>query len=336
MSIQRLQQYKASYFNQKKTISHVEKSPWYKSETFKDLCRANDYCFALCFIWVTHLNECVGQNELFLNLIVRSIQHYHNKAHDSSYMFPYSHLATYGGDPSTELNTTKTLFLVYEKAIIDQSVETNPYFTLTQSETDAALGGAVQYGTFNDVQSLTDMLTDYKQDVEKAIILNKTTSNNSHDQAVTAGFIEDEVSDCDSEPFSFPKDKLHALQISESLVEILEDYKDDIKKAIDAHAKKGVFIITYNNDISHAVSYKKNFDLGKYEFLDTGNFDQPIRGIETIDDLKSLVINLYDTYLAIATKTDTKTYIVFLYFESCFSTESDYHYSKRVKLDHSK
>ena len=199
MSIQRLQQYKARCFNQKKTISFVEKSSWYESETFKGLCKENKYCFALCFIWITHLNECVGQNELFLNLIVRSIQHYHNKAHDSSYMFPYSHLATYGGDPSTELNTTKTLFLAYEKTIRQQSVESHPFghhqsFTLTQPDGEAALGGAVQPGIYNKVQSLTDMLKEYNQDVKAAIdyqVLNKSTSINSHDQAVMAGLVDD-------------------------------------------------------------------------------------------------------------------------------------------------
>ena len=76
-----------------------------------------------------------------------------------------------------------------------------------------------------------------------------------------------------------------------------------------------MFIITYNNDISHAVSYKKNFDLGRYEFLDTGNHDQPISSIETIDDLKFLVINLYDTYMANST---SNTYIVFLFIYHVF------------------
>jgi hypothetical protein len=285
---------------------------------------------------MTHLNECMGQNELFLNLMVRSIQHYHSKTQDSSYLFPYSHLAKHEGDPLTELNTTATLFLAYEKTISAQSVETNQYFTLTQPDCDTALGADVQYGTFNKVQSLIDMLTEYKHDVMDAIdyvvILNKSASTNSHDQLVMADFVDDQASDCDGDPYSFPKDKLNALQIEESLVEIFEDYKSDIKKAIDDHNQNGMFIITYNNGISHAVSYKKSFDLGKYGFLDTGNHDQPISSIETIDDLKSLVINLYDTYMANST---SNTYIVFLSYESCFSTEYDYHTSKKVKLDHS-
>ena len=336
MSIQRLLELKTRWVNQKKTVSFVEKSPWHDSETFNDLCLKNEYCFALGFIWLTHLNECMGQNELFLNLMARSIQHYHNKAMSSSYTFPFCRFK----DPLLELNATAALFLGYEKTIRQQSVESPPFghhqsVTLTQHDGEAALGGAVQYGSFNDVQSLTDMLKEYKEDVESAIFdlefINKT-STNSHDQAVMAGFVDDEASDYDGEPFSFPQDKLDALQINESLVEIFEDYKGDIKKAIDTHTKKGMFIITYNNGISHAVSYKKNFDLGRYEFLDTGNHDQPISSIETIDDLKFLVINLYDTYMANST---SNTYIVFLSYLSCFSSECDYHDSKKVKLYHS-
>lgn len=68
MSIQILQQYKARCFNQKKTISFVEKSPWYESETFKGLCKENKYCFALCFIWITHLNDSVEERDLKLKV----------------------------------------------------------------------------------------------------------------------------------------------------------------------------------------------------------------------------------------------------------------------------
>ena len=328
MSIQRLQDLKTRWVNQKKTISFVEKSPWHDSETFNDLCLKNEYCFALGFIWLTYLNECMGQNELFLNLMARSIQHYHNKAMSSSYTFPFCNLK----DPLLELNATAALFLAYENPAVETSPFTN---TLTQPERDVSFGGHVQHDTFNKVQSLTDMLTSYKNDVMEAIdyvvLLNKSTSNNSHEQAVMAGLVDDETSDYVGEPFSFPKDKLNALKISESLIEIFEDYKGDIKKAIDTNAKKGMFIITYNNSISHAVSYKKKSDLGKYEFLDTGNHNQPIKDIGTIDDLKSLVINLYDTYMANST---SNTYIVFLCYESCFSSDYDCHDSKKVKLDH--
>jgi len=88
MNIERLQKVKVMSFFQKKTIQYVEKSPWCQSETFKDLCRSNEYCFALSFIWITFLNERVKNSDL--ESIVKCIQSNHKLIMESDIEYPYT------------------------------------------------------------------------------------------------------------------------------------------------------------------------------------------------------------------------------------------------------